>query len=65
MFGSGGLVDVVDNGDPAGAVKFRPALGPVGGGLKPAGPRGGDLGGGRAGERSLGVDRADSRPGSL
>lgn len=34
-------------------------LGPVGA-LKPAGPRGGDLAIGRAGERSLGVDLAES-----
>lgn len=43
-----------------GAVKFRPPLGPVGGALKPAGPRGGDLATGRTGERSLGVDLAES-----
>jgi hypothetical protein len=41
-------------------VKFRLPLGPVGA-LKPAGPRGGDLGAvGRTGERSLGVDLAES-----
>jgi hypothetical protein len=39
--------------DGEGAVKLRPPLGPVGGALKPAGPRGGDLGAiGRAGDRS-------------
>lgn len=45
-----------------GAVKFRPPLGPVGA-RRPAGPLGGDLGatGARAGERSRGVDLAESR----
>lgn len=44
-----------------GAVKFRALLGPVGA-RNPAGPRGGDLGAvGRTGERSRGVDRAESR----
>jgi hypothetical protein len=57
-------------GDLEGAEKLRVALGPVGGALDAAGPRGGDrcLGdrGGsrcgfvRAGERSLGVDLDDS-----
>jgi hypothetical protein len=43
---------------PKGAVKLRLLLGPVGGGRKPAGPRGGDLGTtGRTGERSRGVSR--------
>ena len=44
-----------------GAVKFRPPLGPVGA-RNPAGPLGGDLGAtGRTGERSRGVDLAESR----
>lgn len=52
-------------GDGEGAVKFRLLLGPVGA-LKPAGPRGGDLGAiGRTGDRSLGVDLAESLAGSL
>lgn len=43
-----------------GAVKFRLPLGPVGA-RKPAGPLGGDLGAtGRTGERSRGVDLAES-----
>lgn len=43
-----------------GAVKFRPPLGPVGA-RKPAGPLGGDLWAtGRTGERSRGVDLAES-----
>lgn len=41
-------------------MKFRLLLGPVGA-LNPAGPRGGDRGAeGRTGERSLGVDLAES-----
>ena len=50
------LADMV--GDGVGAVRFRLPLGPVGG-LKVAGPLGGDLG--RTGDLSLGVDFADSR----
>lgn len=46
--------------DGEGAVKFRPPLGPVGGALKLAGPRGGDLGTGRGGDRSFGVDLVGS-----
>jgi hypothetical protein len=45
----------------AGAVKFRLPLGPIGGALNTAGPLGGDLGVGRIGDRSLGVDLAESR----
>jgi hypothetical protein len=61
--------EILAGGDLAGAVKLRMALGPVGG-LKPAGPRGGDRGFGergtslcgsvRTGDRSCGVDREDS-----
>ena len=57
-------------GDLEGAEKLRLALGPVGGALDAAGPRGGDRGLGdrggsrsgfvRTGERSLGVDLDDS-----
>lgn len=48
--------------DKIGAVKFRLLLGPVGGARKPAGPLGGDRGAvGRTGERSRGVDLAESR----
>ncbi len=55
--------------DTIGAVKFRLLLGPVGGpaggpvsARKPAGPRGGERGtAGRTGERSRGVDLAESR----
>ena len=46
-------------GDGEGAVKFLPPLGPVGGLNVDAGPFGGDLG--RTGDRSLGVDLAESR----
>lgn len=46
--------------DRTGAVKFRMPLGPVGA-RNPAGPRGGDLGAtGRTGDRSRGVDLAES-----
>ena len=51
------LVDIV--GDGEGAVKFRLPPGPVGG-LNPAGPLGGDRGR-IGGDRSRGVDRAESR----
>jgi hypothetical protein len=47
-------------GDGESAVKFRLPPGPVGG-LNPAGPLGGDLGRSGGGDRSLGVDRAESR----
>lgn len=48
--------------DELSAVKFRLLLGPVGGARKPAGPLGGDRGAvGRTGERSRGVDLAESR----
>jgi len=67
--GAGPLVAIFAGGDLTGAVKLRVALGPVGG-LKPAGPRGGDRGFGergtslcgrvRTGDRSCGVDREDS-----
>jgi hypothetical protein len=40
---AGPLPAIFAGGDLAGAVKLRVALGPVGG-LKPAGPRGGDRG---------------------
>jgi hypothetical protein len=50
-------VDTVGDGD--GAVKFRLPPGPVGG-LNPAGPLGGDRGR-SGGDRSLGVDRTESR----
>jgi len=57
---TGALLEVMV-GDREGAVKLRPLLGPVGA-LNEAGPRGGDLGAAtRAGERSLGVDLAESR----
>jgi hypothetical protein len=66
---AGPLPEILAGGDLAGAVKFRLALGPVGG-LKPAGPRGGDRGFGergaflggivRTGDRSCGVDLDDS-----
>jgi hypothetical protein len=53
-------IETWELGDAEGAVKFRILLGPVGA-LNPAGPRGGDLGAaGRTGERSLGVDFAES-----
>jgi hypothetical protein len=41
-------------------VKLRVALGPVGGARKFAGPRGGDLGIGRGGDRSRGTDFVES-----
>lgn len=48
-------------GDRAGVLKLREPPGPVGA-LKFEGPRGGDLAGvRRTGERSLGVDLAESR----
>lgn len=48
-------------GERAGLLKLRLLPGPVGG-LNPDGALGGDLGAVlRTGERSLGVDRADSR----
>ena len=48
-------------GERAGVLKFRLLPGPVGG-LKPDGALGGDFGAAcRTGERSLGVDRAESR----
>jgi hypothetical protein len=51
---------ILEEGEGEGAVKFRPPLGPVGA-RKPAGPLGGDLGAtGRTGERSRGVDLAES-----
>ena len=48
-------------GDLTGALKFLALLGPVGARNAAAGPRGGDLGIGRSGERSLGVDLSESR----
>lgn len=49
-------------GETTGSLGLLLLLGPVGGGRKPAGPRGGDRGtAGRTGERSLGVDLAESR----
>ena len=48
-------------GERAGLLKFRLFPGPVGG-LNPEGALGGDLGAvWRTGERSLGVERAESR----
>ena len=52
--------EILEELEGEGALKFRPPLGPVGA-RKPAGPLGGDLGAtGRIGERSRGVDLADS-----
>jgi hypothetical protein len=61
---TGAVVEGLADGDLAGAVKFRIALGPVGA-LRADGPRGGDRAGGerrfsldgsvRTGDRSLGV----------
>lgn len=71
---TGVALEEVGAGDLAGAVKIRALLGPVGA-FKPAGPRGGDRGLGentsrcggaeRTGDRSLGVDLAESRVESL
>ncbi len=51
---------LLEETEDEGATKFRPPLGPVGA-RKPAGPFGGDLGAtGRIGDRSRGVDLAES-----